>query len=301
MRLPVPERVPWLWAGFWLFWPLAWIAGMHLARGFDLDDPQDWLMGQFLAAQGVVLGLMHLIAPIATRYLWRIVVTDRRVSAWRGMLRREAQEIRRSDIERATLDGDDLLVHGDGRALRLDLRRVSDAALQAALGGTAPPPGRQAGSLKRILQQGERVILRHPAIRNWAIPAAMTCLLAVLLLFWTGKLLGWFSTPSPPGSPAGLAVILLAVPILLKLYLDATWSAVVTNRRVLLRRLHDRTRYDELPLDAIEEIEAPHEGSHRVYLHACGQRYEFRPRSLRAAERMYAAIRRAMGRPSGRG
>ena len=214
---------------------------LHFLSGRLQEDPAALLTGVGLFLGGV-LGLTAAAALIARLVGDCWAITDRRVVTRQGALRRAVGEIRRERIDKTTLDSDDLLVHGDGRMLRLDLKGIRDDALQAALGETAPPAGRKADALDRILGQGEKLIFRHR-------------------MFWKSSL---------PGAP---------------------WSAAVTDRRVLLRRLHDRARYDEIPLAAIEEIEAPHEGSHRVYLHANGQRYEFRPHCLGTAERMHTAIR----------
>ncbi len=219
------------------------VATLYLLSGRFRGEPISDLSGMWLflgGTAGLTAGLMALLQAVRDRW----AITDRRVVARRGALRRTVEAVRRERVDRTALDGDDLLVHGEGRTMRLDLSGVRDAALQAALGGKAPPAGHKAAALGRIMEQGESLVWRHAALCNLRFP----------------------------GAP---------------------WSAAVTERRVLLRRLHDRTRYDDIPLAAIAEIEAPHEGSHRVYIHANGQRYEFRPRSLPAAERMYAAIARA--------
>ena len=189
---------------------------------------------------GLTVGTVFLSR--ATKAGWAI--TDRRVLAWRGVLRKEVMELRRHEIDETALNADDLMVRGVGGRLWLNLKGIRDDALQSALGDIAPPAGLKTASLNRILEQGETVIWRHRAFWNWRFPAA-------------------------------------------------PWSAAVTDRRILLRRLHDRTRYDSIPLGSIKEIEAPHEGSHRVYLHANGQRLEFRPGNLPAAERMHEAIKTA--------
>ena len=221
------------------------------------------------------------------------IITDRRVLSWRGLLNKQVEQLRRDEIDRSNLNGDDLMVRGGGRSLRLNLKRVRDNAVQAALGAAAPPAGLKAEALNRILGRGETIVWRHPPLWMRALPAAAALSVVALLLFWVTVWLGWGGEQARRinlfGVP-GLAVILLAV--LPQLSGAAAWSATVTDRRILLRRLHDFTRYDDIPLAAIEKIETPHEGSHRVYLHANGQRYEFRPGNQAAAERMHAAIRR---------
>ena len=209
------------------------------------EDPPSALSGIWLflgASFGLTVGVMILLRAVQDRW----AITDRRVLAWRGVPRREVEELRRDEIDRSNLNGDDLMVRGGGRALRLNLKRVRDDAIKAALGDLAPPAGLKAEALKRIIGEGETLAWRHSPLWMRVLPAA------------------------------------------------AAWTAAVTDRRILLRRLHDFTRYDAIPLETIEEIEAPHEGSHRIYLHANGQRHEFRPGNQAAAERMYEAIQTAM-------
>lgn len=223
-------------------------AGVGILLLFFGRHPDVPAMGGLRAVLVVIipLGLYWATVVFVSRSVmagWAI--TDRRVLAWRGLLRKEVEELRRDEIDRSNLSGDDLMVRGGGRCLRLNLKRVRDEAVRDALGDSAPPTGLKAESLSRILRQGEALAWRHSPLWMRVLPAA------------------------------------------------ATWTAAVTDRRILLRRVHDFTRYDAIPPEAIEEIEAPHEGSHRVYLHANGQRYEFRPGSLRVAERFHEAIERA--------
>lgn len=270
------------------------LAGVFVFRP-DLDSLGAEAVLRVLVVVAVPCGLYLGMAVLISRALkagWAI--TDRRVVAWRGVLRKKVEAARRDEIDGTALDGDDLLVHIADRTMRLDLKGIRDGTLQDALGESAPPAGLRAEALNRVLKAGETLAWRHPPLWKRALPAAAALLLAVVLSFWAGIWLGWIGTPARPIDLLRGAEGLLLLPLLVTLYRNAAWSAAVTAKRVLLRRLHDRTRYDDIPLAAIEEIEAPHEGSHRVYLHANGQRYEFRPRSLPAAERMYAAIRGAM-------
>ncbi len=117
LRLPMPERVPWLQVGFWLFFPLTFIAGAYLARGFDLDDPQDWLLAQFFAGVGILSALVALIPPLLSRYRWRVLVTDRRVLAVTGRLPRRHAALDRNAITAVARDtvNQSLLFDLDGR------------------------------------------------------------------------------------------------------------------------------------------------------------------------------------------
>ena len=74
------------------------------------------------------------------------------------------------------------------------------------------------------------------------------------------------------------------------------WTLLVTDRRVLLRRHHDHGRYDDLALDAIEEILPIDKHYPRVTLRGPDREYRIPASSAKAATLIRETIETAKGK-----
>jgi hypothetical protein len=223
----------------------------------------------FPALMIVAAGVL-IIAVLRSQKQW--MITGRRIVTVEGVFRRRVQDIRRDWIEETAFDGATLTVRGGGHSLDIPLGEASADDLHRALGRWFPWRGAPAAPAGALLRADETLLLRRP--RKWATAAGFAVPLLILVAGAAGY--SWFGFGEARGR-AGLAPLLLVLipflAVLPQMFREAPWSLLVTDRRFLLRRRHDRGRYDELPLDAIEEIEAHTKIRPRVTLRAQGRSF----------------------------
>ncbi len=237
---------------------------------------------------------------VASRSQKQWLITGRRIVTLQGVFRRRIEDIRRDWIEETDFDGATLTVKGGGRSLDIPLGEVSADELSRVLGRWFPWRGAPAAPAKALLRNGETLLLRRPRI--WAKVAGFVGALLVLVA-GTGYL--WFRLGEERGlaalTPLFLAMISM-VAVLPQTLRESAWSLLVTDRRVLLRRRHDRSRHDELSLGEIDDIEAHTKIRPRVTLRGQGRRFEFPVAgSAKGVERIRDAIAAAKEKSQWRG
>ena len=100
--LPSPARVNWLRAVAPAFAPLVGLTVAYLTGVSDFGNREYRIMtGLFI---GVGILLLAISAIPAINFRWRVVVTDRRMVARTGWLRRERIEMSRNGIDAVTHD-----------------------------------------------------------------------------------------------------------------------------------------------------------------------------------------------------
>lgn len=173
-------------------WPLAPVALylVGIITGTILvvaDSPaaDDLAIRATIAFMAVLAFGLCVLLSLALR--WRIAVTDRRVIARQGALRRQIEEMLRDNIEFARQVVGTYEIHGAGRVIAAPLHHVLAGRLTAILSPAQWESARQAGPSEPILDKEERVIRKIPnglyaAISIHAISVAF--MLSALVLFW---------------------------------------------------------------------------------------------------------------------
>ncbi len=98
------------------------------------------------------------------------------------------------------------------------------------------------------LEPGERIVLRHPDHSGggvWAGVLAVLVAVELVALVAMDKFFGFGRTET---------MILLLVPVLLVAAVVTRWRLIVTDRRLLCRPGPFGARYNEIRLDAVEDV-----------------------------------------------
>jgi len=131
--------------------------------------------------------------------------------------------------------------------------RIPAEVLTRSLEDCFPDAGKHKLRLGRILEPGEPVLLRDPALRWAVVPASLVAFGGYLLL---GEV--WSLTT---GTEVDIGDLVLGLMFALMVYwaivdmrAHVHWATVVTDHRLLRGLAHDPARYEEFPLSAVEAV-----------------------------------------------
>lgn len=255
-------------------------------------DVLDYLLLAGFPTAGALVGAVLAFVMHRSQKSW--LVTGRRVMNIQGVFRRRIEDIPLDWIEKTEFDGATLTVIGNGRRLEFTLGDVRGEDLNRVLGRWFPWRGQPAVSAGAVLHGGETLLLQRP--RKWLTRLGLAG--PLVFLFGLALFLNWYLL----GDAADLVLLIMTafaglgliamIPII---YRISAWTLLVTDRRVLLRRGHDRKIYDELPLDDITNIEEGDADIPRVTLHGRDRDYIVSASSAKAATRIRETIEQARG------
>lgn len=264
--------------------------GQYTREGGWGDVDFGFLFG--MPAAGAVLGAALMFAIERGQKKW--MITGRRILTVQGVFRRRVEEIPLDRIDGTAFDGETVTVRGGGDSLDIALGEVREDGLHRVLGRWFPWRGEPSAPAEALLRDGEAIRLRRPRRLLAALGiGAPLAFVAGLVGF-----LGWYMPED--GFDFGflfavlpiVAAMLLFSPLFIKTF---AWTLLVTDRRVLLRRPHDHDRYDDLALDAIEEIHPIDKHNPRVVLRGPDRDYRFPTSSAKAANLIRETIESAKG------
>lgn len=279
-------------------WPPAlMLFGMILAAtGFmahsapaEPVDQLELLLGELAA----LLALWGAIILMFRKLVDGWVITDRRVIRLRGALRRVSDVMELDHIEKADFERERLVLHGGGGEISLSLGPVSLARLQESLGRWGPPDGTAVQPLDRMLEQGEVELARNPSksIRIVVLFIFLFGGLAVAAMAGLAIAKGMGLLGFLPAS--GFTLIALGNGIT-SFTFAFRWHAIVTDRRLFVRRPYDPAWCDLWQLSQIDSVENS-VNKYLLEVRANGKTVAAIAKYPGAKERINAAIEAAKG------
>jgi len=193
------------------------------------------------------------VAWLWTRWKW--VITDRRVLRGYGLVSSEIAEMRHETVEGVRLDGGKLIVHGDDDWWEFPITRnfLRADTLYALFGARFGDSGMPAKPVQEMLEPGEIVLHRASPLFTDVLPWVVLLSGPVLLfvaVIWPEALKDWYFIPAIVQGPY---VVLLGDVV--AAWRGRGWQTVLTDRRLLRRRLEWPSRCDAIPLDAVSEAQ----------------------------------------------
>ncbi len=288
-RAAMPREAVWI----VVLWAIL-VGGMAADKmyRYPLEEPGDilFVLGVFFLPAFIVPAAIGLAIMWPRFPAWAI--TDRRIIALGGLLRNRRQDIALAEIEEARFADQQLILEGGGRTLKIRAVRIPAHVLTRSLGRWFPDTGRPKLRLGRILEPGEAVLLRDPALRWALLPAAMVAfggymLVGGLWLLATGGEVDFFDIS------VGMDFILIAGWGIVDVRAHTFWGFMVTDRRLLRGLAHDPALYEEFPLAAVEAV-PPATFGDRLFVTLRGQQVQL-PAKGKAAAHIREAIEAAKG------
>ncbi len=184
---------------------------------------------------------------------WKWVITDRRVLKAYGPFSSEIGAMRHEAVETVRLDDRKLVVNGSAQGWDLPINPnfFQAETLHRLYGDRFVDPGLPAKPVGEMLEAGETLLWRYSPLVTELLPWAVLLSGPVLLfaeLAWMDALASWYFNPIILIGP--YAVLLGNI---VAAWRRRGWQAVLTDRRLLIRRPHWPARCDAVPLDAVTE------------------------------------------------